>query len=111
MLNNSWWPAAWFGIALLASLAAAEETSPRVATRANAKLEDTQVFTVAGIGAGQGVSMHEGRLYFYGDVGGDERRAGLIRVFRRDMRASCAHVFNVYNWKNITGVNALSKRD
>jgi len=35
----------------------------------------------------------------------------LVRVFRRDMRASCAHVFNVYNWKNITGVNALSKRD
>jgi hypothetical protein len=71
-------------LASTASLAA----EPQVRTRedVNARLAGRQVLTVEGIGAGQGVSRHQQHLYFYGDVGFDRPRPGVIREFTLDMK-------------------------
>jgi hypothetical protein len=50
---------------------------------ANATLKNVKTVTVEKIGAGQGVSEHDGKFYFYGDVHNANPRCGVIREFDR----------------------------
>jgi hypothetical protein len=50
----------------------------------NATLQNVQKRTMEGLGAMQGVSFHDGRVYLYGDVWGAKPRVGVIREYTRD---------------------------
>src|SRR5262249_43823253 len=55
---------------------------PVVATRdINAQLHDPTTLTMEGLGATQGVSMHDGKVYLYGDAHDGETRVGVIREY------------------------------
>ena len=58
----------------------------KFSVKANATIENEETFTVEGIGAGQGVSLHDGHLYFYGDVSSNTKVGGVIREFTFDMK-------------------------
>jgi len=48
---------------------------------ANATLEKPTTLTVQGLGAMQGVSFHDGKVYLYGDVWDAKPRVGVIREY------------------------------
>src|SRR5271156_2757688 len=48
---------------------------------ANATLEKPTTITVQGLGAMQGVSFHDGKVYLYGDVWDAKPRVGVIREY------------------------------
>jgi hypothetical protein len=51
---------------------------------ANADLEGAKTRTMGGLGAVQGVSFHDGKVYLYGDVWDARPRVGVIREYTRD---------------------------
>jgi hypothetical protein len=51
---------------------------------ANAELEKSVSRTVQGLGAMQGVSFYEGKVYLYGDVWDAKPRVGVIREYTSD---------------------------
>jgi hypothetical protein len=51
---------------------------------ANYSLENVQVRTMEGLGAMQGASFHDGKLYLYGDCYDVKPRVGVIREFSLD---------------------------
>lgn len=55
-------------------------------TSPSAILTDVKKITDGHVGAAQGLSVHEGRLYIYGDVSDTSPRAGVIREYDLDGR-------------------------
>jgi arylsulfatase A-like enzyme len=51
-------------------------------------LEDAKVLTMDGLGAMQGVSFHDGRIYLYGDCYDAKPRVGVIREYSADFQAT-----------------------
>ncbi len=53
---------------------------------ANATIESLQVASDGQLGAAQGVSYRQGRLYFYGDVYQAKPRVGIVREYTLDLK-------------------------
>jgi len=53
---------------------------------ANAVLEKVRKLTMEGLGAMQGVSFHDGKIYLYGDVWDVQPRVGVIREYTNDYK-------------------------
>jgi hypothetical protein len=53
---------------------------------ANTVLEKTTIRTVEGLGAMQGVSFRDGKVYLYGDVWNAKPRVGVIREYTADYK-------------------------
>jgi hypothetical protein len=51
---------------------------------ANADLDKAQKLTMEGLGAMQGVSLRDGKVYLYGDVWDAKPRVGVIREYAQD---------------------------
>ncbi len=68
----------------LASGAYRTEPAPDGVWDANATLENATVRTVEGLGAMQGISFHDGKVYLYGDVWDAKPRVGVIREYTAD---------------------------
>jgi hypothetical protein len=66
------------GLALVPRLSSQE---PDGTWTANADLEKAQKLTMDGLGAMQGVSFHDGKVYLYGDVWDAKPRVGVIREY------------------------------
>ncbi len=62
------------------------EPPPDGVWEANAELEKSVVRTVEGLGAMQGVSFHDGKVYLYGDVWDAKPRVGVIREYTADYK-------------------------
>jgi hypothetical protein len=60
---------------------AGAQPPPDQAWKANTELEAVQKRTLPGLGAMQGVSFHDGKVYFYGDVWDAKPRVGVIREY------------------------------
>ncbi len=60
-------------------LPAFAEVPPDGSWEVNADLGCARKFTMNGLGATQGVSFHDGKVYLYGDVWNAEPRVGVIR--------------------------------
>jgi hypothetical protein len=58
--------------------------TPDAVWTSNATLQNVQKRTMEGLGAMQGVSFHDGRVYLYGDVWDAKPRVGVIREYTRD---------------------------
>src|SRR5262249_1874255 len=58
--------------------------APDAAWTSNAVLENVQKRTMEGLGAMQGVSFHNGKVYLYGDVWNAKPRVGVIREYTAD---------------------------
>lgn len=71
-----------FASQLVARLLA--EPPPDGVWEANAALEKSITRTVDGLGAMQGVSFHDGKVYLYGDVWDAKPRVGVIREYTTD---------------------------
>ena len=54
----------------------------------NAELTNVRSLTMDGLGAMQGASFHEGKLYLYGDVYDAQPRVGVIREYTTDYQAT-----------------------
>jgi hypothetical protein len=61
---------------------------PDAAWTANADLERVTTRTMTGLGAMQGVSFREGKVYLFGDVWDADPRVGVIREYTRDHEAT-----------------------
>jgi hypothetical protein len=57
---------------------------PDATWTANAELEGAKTRTMDGLGAMQGVSFHDGKVYLYGDVWDARPRVGVIREYTKD---------------------------
>src|SRR5580704_14204548 len=55
---------------------------------ANADLNIIQKLTMPGLGAMQGVSFRDGKVYLYGDVWDANPRVGVIREYTTDYQAT-----------------------
>jgi hypothetical protein len=55
---------------------------------ANADLQNTQTRTVPGLGAMQGVSFYDDKMYLYGDVWDANPRVGVIREYSKECEAT-----------------------
>ncbi len=53
---------------------------------ANARIGEMRVAGDPDLGAAQGVSFHQNRLYFYGDVHQAKPRVGIIREYTLDLK-------------------------
>jgi hypothetical protein len=53
---------------------------------ANADLDKPTALTLEGLGATQGVSFHDGKVYVYGDVWNAKPRVGVIREYTADYK-------------------------
>ena len=53
---------------------------------ANARIDEMRVANDPDLGAAQGVSFHQDRLYFYGDVHQAKPRVGIIREYTLDLK-------------------------
>src|SRR6185295_3084837 len=51
---------------------------------ANAELRNPQARTIPGLGAAQGVSFFDDKVYLYGDVWKAQPRVGVIREYNKD---------------------------
>jgi hypothetical protein len=60
------------------------QAPPDQAWMANADLVAVQKRTLPGLGAMQGVSFHDGKVYLYGDVWDAKPRVGVIREYTAD---------------------------
>jgi hypothetical protein len=69
---------------LISAGAQAQSPPPDATWTANADLEDTRTLTMDGLGAMQGVSFHDGKVYLYGDVWNAMPRVGVIREYTTD---------------------------
>ncbi len=61
------------------------EPPPDGTWTADATVEPLQVLTDTGLGAGQGVSLVDGKLYLYGDLVRAKPRVGVIREYTTDL--------------------------
>jgi hypothetical protein len=61
----------------------AADQPPDAAWTANAELRNAKTLTMAGLGAMQGVSFYQGKVYLYGDVWNANPRVGVIREYTR----------------------------
>ena len=75
-------------LAVLAALAAAGRAEPPIDAdwKANAKIVNVRVVSDPQLGAAQGVSYRQDRLYFYGDVYLAKPRVGIIREYTLDLK-------------------------
>src|SRR5262249_14763945 len=73
-------------LALLSPLGLPAQAPPDGSWQANAVLEKPLSLTVEGLGAMQGVSFRDGKVYLYGDVWDARPRVGVIREFTADYR-------------------------
>ncbi len=62
------------------------EPPPDAAWTANADIAKEKVLTMSGLGAMQGVSFRDGKVYLYGDVSDAEPRVGVIREYTADYK-------------------------
>jgi hypothetical protein len=72
--------------ALLATGLATGQPPADSAWEANADLEKPTVLTMDGLGAMQGVSFRDGKVYLYGDVSQAKPRVGVIREYTADYK-------------------------
>ena len=79
MLRDFCWRVGLF--ALVASLPLTTQAPPDADWTANAVLQRSRQLTVPGLGAAQGVSFHDERIYLYGDVWDAKPRVGVIREY------------------------------
>jgi hypothetical protein len=74
-------------ILLLTSWSVARSQPPVDADwQANAKVDDIRTVSDPELGAAQGVSYRDGKLYFYGDVHQAKPRVGIIREYTLDLK-------------------------
>jgi hypothetical protein len=71
-------------LALLATPALHGQAPADASWQANAVLENSRSLTVEGLGAIQGVSFRDGKVYIYADVWNARPRVGAIREFNAD---------------------------
>jgi hypothetical protein len=72
-------------LGLLSSGTVLQAQAPaKTAWKANAELQDVERHTMLGLGAMQGVSFHDGKVYLYGDVWDAKPRVGVIREYTAD---------------------------
>jgi hypothetical protein len=76
--------AAAFVVALLATGGLPGQPPPDASWQANADLEKPTTRTIEGLGAMQGVSFRNGKVYLYGDVWNAKPRVGVIREYTAD---------------------------
>jgi hypothetical protein len=62
----------------------AQGPPPDATWTTNAELADAKALTMEGLGAMQGVSFHDGKVYLYGDVWDARPRVGVIREYTAD---------------------------
>jgi hypothetical protein len=84
MFRENTWRAGLFVLVVAFPLTA--QAPPDADWTANAVLEHSRQLTVTGLGAAQGVSFHEGKVYLYGDVHDVKPRVGVIREYTRDLK-------------------------
>jgi hypothetical protein len=68
------------------SPASSQEPAPVNAWTANAEFAQTTTLTMDGLGAMQGVSFRDGKVYLYGDVWDAKPRVGVIREYTADYK-------------------------
>jgi hypothetical protein len=73
-------------LALLFSHGLHGEPPPDASWQANADLEKSTARTMDGLGAMQGVSFHDDKVYLYGDVWDAKPRVGVIREYTADYK-------------------------
>jgi hypothetical protein len=73
-------------LAWLAVLGLPAQPPPDGSWKANAILDSPTTLTVEGLGAMQGVSFRDGKVYLYGDVWDARPRVGVIREFTADYK-------------------------
>ena len=73
-------------LALLAVNRLPCQPPPDVSWQVNAVLEKSITRTIEGLGAMQGVSFRDGKIYLYGDVWDAKPRVGVIREFTTDYK-------------------------
>jgi hypothetical protein len=73
-------------LALPPALVRPAQPAPDGSWRANAVLEESTTLTAEGLGAMQGVSFRDGKVYLYGDVWNAKPRVGVIREFTSDYK-------------------------
>ena len=86
----------WTGPLLVLALVASGQMLPWLAAqppaepawKTNADLEIEKTLTMDGLGAMQGVSFHDGKVYLYGDVYNAKPRVGVIREYTTDYKAT-----------------------
>jgi hypothetical protein len=76
--------------------------TPAPAWTANATLTDVQTHTLERVGAAQGVSLRDGKVYIYGDVWDAQPRAGVIREYTVDLKPTGRVVWLTAHGKNIS---------
>jgi hypothetical protein len=81
------------GALFLACLAGGVWTEPLAsqpqtarAWQADADLAGVTKLTLEGLGAPQGVSLHDGKVYLYGDVWNERPRVGVLREYTLDLK-------------------------
>jgi hypothetical protein len=62
------------------------EPEPDADWIANAVVENVRTVTCEGLGAAQGVSLRDGRIYLYGDVWDANPRVGVVREYGPDLK-------------------------
>lgn len=71
---------------LLLALAPLLADEPDADWTSNADIAAAKRHTVPGLGAAQGASVHEGKLYLYGDVWDAKPRVGVVREYSLDLK-------------------------
>jgi hypothetical protein len=61
---------------------------PDATWKINSELSGARSLTIEGLGATQGASFHDGKLYLYGDVWNASPRVGVIREYTTDYQAT-----------------------
>jgi hypothetical protein len=91
-MSRSSFRATCFPVALMLAILAAGELPaqppPDGSWKANAVLEKLTSRTIEGLGAMQGVSVRDGKIYLYGDVWDAKPRIGVIREYTTDYKAT-----------------------
>jgi hypothetical protein len=70
------------------SLLAEPPREPAATWPSDSVLEDVKTLTMEGLGAMQGVSFHDDKVYLYGDVYDVKPRVGVIREYTSDYQAT-----------------------
>lgn len=71
---------------ILIGSAVQAQLPPDAPWQADATLTEPLLVTIPGIGAGQGVSLYQDRLYFYGDLYRETPRIGVIHEYTTDLK-------------------------
>jgi hypothetical protein len=72
--------------ALLCVPALPGQPPPDAAWSADATLAEKRTLTCEGLGAAQGVSLRDGKIYLYGDVWDAKPRVGVVREYTMDLK-------------------------